>query len=708
MSTTDAFQTEPGADGAHITYCRICEALCGMVATVKDGRIIKVVPDRDNPHTQGHICVKGPALAEVAHDPDRVTRPLKRIGGPGEFVPVSWDEALDDIAARLSASMETHGPDSFALNSGNPPSLGWPSAMAIGLFARAMACKRLYTPSSEDISTPVLAGELMFGSHAFLFPDLPQCTHLLIFGSNPLVSHGSLMIAPRIREDLEAIAARGRVIVVDPRRTETAAKFEHVAVRPDSDVWLLGAMLSVIVGEGLADQAFLAEHCTGWEEFSAALGWIMPEIAADQCGVSADIIRTMAREFATAPGAAAMGRIGICRGSFSTLTNIFLLALNVVSGKFHRPGGLGWGHGGTATDAQFEGIKGPAAYNKRPSRVSGIPSVWGAQSSLTFREEMLTPGKGQIKSLFLIGANPVMSMPGGPHLAEGFAGLDLMVALDLYVTESTRHAHYILPVTTALERDDINQFFMNHMVRPFVQYVRAVIPPVGDTRSELDILSDLCRRMGRGAVFEGVDPFAMADAALRGGVEGQRHGLTLEKIKAARHGMMIEGGRWDFDFCKRIGHADRKIHLWSDVAAAEIDRLRTAPPRDVGALRFVNERRLRSINSWMHNVSRLVRSDEPRLLIHPEDAQSRNIVDGGPVTLQSQWGSIDVTARVTDAIRPGAVAYPHGWGHRGGWELANGQPGGNINAITPATPDMAEQVSGMSYLEGFDVEVRAR
>lgn len=708
MSVTETIQVEPGADGLHITYCRICEALCGMVANVKDGRIVKISPDRDNPHTQGHICVKGPALAEVAHDQDRVTRPLKRVGDPGQFVPVSWDEALDDIAARLSASVEAHGTDSFALNSGNPPSLGWPSAMAIGLFAQAMGCKRHYTPSSEDITTPVLATELMFGTHGFIFPDLPQCTYLLVFGSNPFVSHGSLMIAPRIREDLEAIAARGRVIVIDPRRTETAAKFDHLPIRPDSDVWLLGAMLHVIVAEGLADHAFIADHCTGWAELSAALDPMTPEAASAHCGIAADVIRTIARDFATTPGAAAMGRIGICRGSFSTLTNIFLHALNVVAGKFHRPGGVGWGHGGTATDAQAQAVAGGAAYNSRPSRVSAIPSVWGTQSSLTFREEMLTPGEGQIKSVVLIGANPVMSMPGGPHLAEGFAGLDIMVALDLYVTESTRHADYILPVTTALEREDINQFFMNHMVRPFAQYVPAVIRPVGEARGELDILADLCGRMGRGAPFEGADPFAMADMGLRGGIEGQRNGLTLDRLKAVPHGMMIEGDRWDFDFRKRIGHADRRIHLWSDVTAAEIERLQSAPPRDAKALRFVNERRLRSINSWMHNVNKLVRSDEPRLLIHPDDAQARSIDDGAPVTLSSQWGSIDVTARITDAIRPGAVAYPHGWGHRGGWELANEQPGHNVNAITPATPDMAEQVSGMSYLEGFDVEVRAR
>lgn len=698
------FSRTPGEDGEHVTYCRICEALCGMVATVKDGRIVKIRPDRDNPHSRGHICVKGPALADVAYDEDRVTRPLKRTGGPGAFTPVSWDEALDDIAARLTASIERHGVESFAMNTGNPPSMGWPSAMGNALFQQAMECRKLYTPSSEDISTPVLATELMFGTHGFVFPDLAECDHLLIFGSNPLVSHGSLLIAPRFKEDLDEIAKRGRVIVVDPRRTETARKFEHVSILPEGDVWLLAAMLGVIAERQLGDARFIDEHTTGWPALVAALAGITPEVAAEQCGVPADAIRTLAEDFAAAPRAAAMGRIGICRGQYSTLTNFLLLALNVVCGRFHQPGGIGWGHGGTATDEQFVGISPAARRGAFPSRVSGIPSVWGAQSSLTFLEEMTTPGQGQIKSLLVSGANPVLSMPNGPRLPEGFAMLDLMVSLDLYTTETNRHAHYILPVTTALEREDINQFFMNHMVRPFAQHVAAVIPPVGEALMEYDILRDLAGRMGRDAVFGNASPFDMADAALRTGVEG-RDGLTLDKIKQHPHGMMIERGRWAFDFKKRIGHAAGRIDLCPDLILDEIARLRAAPPRNPSALRIVNLRKLKSINSWMNNVDGLARSNAPYLLIHPDDATARQVEDGADVVLSSDWGKITVTARITDEVRPGCVAYPHGRGNQAGWRRASAQPGANLNLITPNSSDMAEQLSGMSYLEGFDVEV---
>jgi formate dehydrogenase len=542
-----------------------------------------------------------------------------------------------------------------------------------------MGGTRAYTPASEDISSIVLATELVFGTHAFVFPDLAQCDHLLILGSNPLVSHGSLLIAPRIREDLEAIAARGRVIVIDPRRTETARKYEHVPILPEGDVWLLGAMLHTLIAEGLADEAFIGAHCRSWGELGEAIAWLTPERAAARCGIETEAIRTLARDFVATQRAAAMGRIGLCRGEFASLTNVFLHLLNIIAGKFHRPGGVGWGHGGTATDQQFAGLSPAARHGALPSRVSGLPSVWGTQPSATLLEEMTTPGAGRIRSLLVVGANPVMSMPGGPSLPEGFAQLDLMVALDLYVTETSRHADFILPVTTALEREDINLFFMNHMVRPFAQHVDAVIPPVGEARMEFDILRELATRMGRGEAFGNTSPFDLADAALKGGIEGQ-DGLSLARLKDQPHGMMIERGRWAFDFEKRLGHDDRRIHLWNETIAGEIARLREAPLRDPEALRLINLRKLRSINSWMHNVEDLVRSDAPRLLIHPDDAAARGIGDGAAVDLATPWGRIAAVAQLSEDLRRGCVAYPHGWGHA---------------------------VSGMSRLEGFDVAVRA-
>jgi anaerobic selenocysteine-containing dehydrogenase len=702
----EGFTGVTGADGDHITYCRICEALCGMVATVRDGLVVKIRPDPDNPHSRGHICVKGPAIAEVTNDPDRVVHPLRRVGPPGMFEWVSWDEALDDIARRLTALLRDHGPAAFGLIYGNPPAFGMASVMAPALFQKALGASKSFSPQSEDTASVLLANQFVFGGTSYVFPDLPACEHLLIFGSNPLVSHGSLMIAPRIKEDLDAIAARGRVIVIDPRRTETARKFEHVPVVPATDAWLIGAMITVIADEGLANEAFLAARTSGWPALRQALRAVTPERAAVHCGVPAEEIRILALDFARADRAAAMGRLGLCRGRFPTLTNVLLHALNIVAGKFNRPGCAGFGHGATDSGDMLDAA-GMAGYTPGASRTSGLPAVVGSLPSVTLYDEITGPHPERIRAMLVSGSNAVLSMPGGSRLPEAFAQLDLMFALDIYVTETNRHAHYILPATTMLERDDAPILFGGHMVRPFMQFCPAAVRPRGEARVESDILKDLAARMGRGEAFGDLGAVEIADLVLRAGPEGDNgpEKLSIERLRAHPHGIMLRSGRWAFALKDKIRHEDGRIHLFDPLVAAELKRLVAEPPDAGQGLKMVSLRKLRSINSWMHNVERLVRSDGPRLLINPADAAARGLVDGARVRVSTRWGAITVIAEVTDEIAPGAVAYPHGWGHEGGWRRANGTMGANLNTIAPASPDAVEQVSGMSFLDGFPVEV---
>jgi len=702
------WSTVPGEDGDHVTYCRICEALCGMVATVEGGQVTRIRPDKDNPASRGHICVKGPAIAEVTADEDRVVHPLKRNGPPGSFVRVSWDEALDDIAARLERVIAADGAEAFGLIYGNPPAFGMASVMAPSIFQQALGARKSFSPQTEDTASVLLAHQLLFGATSYAFPDLPACDHLLIFGSNPLVSHGSLIIAPRIKEDLDHIAARGRVIVIDPRRTETARKFEHVPILPSSDVWLLAAMINVIDDEGLSNHDFLSAWTTGWGELRAAIAPITPERASAHCGVDSARIRALAIDFARAERAAAMGRTGLCRGTFPTLTNVLLNVLNIVAGKFNKRGCSGFGHGATSS-ADMLDAAGMAGYTPNASRTSGLPAVVGSLPSTTLYDEMTAEGEGRIRALLISGSNPVMSMPGGARLPEGFAGLELMFCMDLYVTETTRCADYILPATTFIERDDAPILFGGHMVRPYMQYAPAVVPPRGEARGELDILKDIAVRMGKAEAFGAMGPLEAADMILRTGPEGEDAGegsaqLTLEKLKQHPHGVVIERGRWAFRMEDKIKHADKKIHLYEPLVAQELTRLLAAPPQASG-LRLFSMRKLRSINSWMHNVDKLVRSDHPQLFIHPDDAAARGITDGDLVRVTSQWGGVDVTAHVTDDIVKGGVSYPHGWGHNGAWRRANAAGGANINAIAPSTPESTEQISGMSWLDGFPVEV---
>lgn len=696
---TGAARPAPGEDGAHVTFCHICEAVCGMVAQVSDGRITKIGPDRYSPHSRGHICIKGPAMRDIVYDPDRLLQPMRRVGGPGEFEPVGWDEAFDDIALRLRAILDGPGSEAVAAYLGNPVffnTLNWP--VIFDFFTR-MKIGKLFGPNSQDHVSRMRANELLYGDPLRMpLPDLAETDLLIIFGSNPLVSHGSMISAPRLREQLDAIAARGRIIVVDPRRTESAERYEHLSLRPDTDVWMLAAMVRTLFEEGLADLDYLEEHCVGWRSLRDALAPITPALAAERCGLPAEAIVALARDFATTERAVAYSRAGICRGRFSTLANVLLDALNMAGGKFCRPGGSMFGHALT-TGSKLKGRP-----PDRLSRVGGLPSVISFLPSVAMPGELTAAGEGQVRALFMVAGNPVNSAPGGAELERGLDGLDLFVACDLFINESNKYADYILPTVTFLERPGATTLTFGNMLAPFVQYVDAVLPAQGNVRREDEIFGALSRRLfGAEDVPVGED---LLDHQIRVGAFGDalgQDGLTLDRLKRAPHGILLESQSREER--KRIGikHADGKVHLWDDVVREELARLDGF--RDSGDLRLFGRRHLASINSWMHNVERLVRSQRPTLLIHPDDAATRGIATGDRVIVDNVYGAIEVEAELSDAVHPGSVCYPHGWGHDGGWRRANGAGGGNVNLLSPTDPAAVEQWSGASLLDGIDVRV---
>jgi formate dehydrogenase len=709
------FVDAPGADGLHRTFCRLCEALCGMVAKVEGGAITKVSPDRAHPVSEGHICVKGPGMASIAYDPDRVLTPLRRMGGPGEFEPVSWDEALDDIAARLAPIM-ARDPTGIALYAGNPGSFATLHSAYGTLFLKSLGGEKRFGSINIDTGAKNVALELVFNSAVdWTFPDLEDCDFLIVIGANPMVSHMSLIAEPRALHKLLAIHERGRVVVVDPRRTETAERFEHLPVRPDSDAWLLGAMLSHIFTAGLERRDVLEARTSGWEALRKAVAPITPERAAAHCGVPAAAIRSLAERFAEARTAACYGRVGTNRGRFPTLINVLIESLNVVAGRFGAPGGWITGVSPMGDPAAPPAY---APYGAARSRIGGLPQVLGATPGGSLAAEITTPGKGQVRALFVDGGNPVMSYPRGDLLAAALDDLELCVALDFYVTETTRHAHYILPVPTFYEREDLTDYWVRNATRPWVQHTPAVVPPRGEARLEFDIYNAILGRLGLPAVFAAPganDPpklMDVADGLLRQGIYGDKFGeapagLSIARLRREHPSGVRTAERPDAEASwSRVRTPDGRVRLWHPVTEAEIGRLLTegdAAQADV--LYLFGRRKLGSMNSWMHNVDRLVRSERATLLMHPDDARARQIADGQRVRISSKTGSLEVEAELTDEIIPGSVNYPHGWGHQGGWKRANGLSGANINLIASAQPEDWEQVSGMVHVDGIPVTV---
>ena len=705
-----------GEDGEHVTFCRICTAVCGLIATVKDGQVVAARPDPLNPSSRGHVCVKGASYHQVTHDPDRVTRPLKRVA-PGVFEPVSWDAALDDIAERLKAILERHGPDAVASYQGNPPAYASEGMTGYRMFLQALGVDKIYGAGSQDTNARFTASYVLYGAPLTLdVPDVNNADFMLIIGANPLVSNGSLIFTPRPRHQLDEIAARGAVVVVDPRRTETAARYSHLPIRPNTDAWLLMGLLKILVRDGLADENFIAEHCVGWPELARRFEAVSLEHVAEQTGIELARIEELAQRFAGTERAVAYGRVGICRGPYATLVNFLLSALNLIGGKFGKVGGATFSTPVLAgSDKATTG-----GYGEARTRFGDFPSVTGFLASAMMPADLLEDGPGKVRALFSLGGNVLLAAPGGADLERGLQGLELSVSVDLYVNESGAYADYVLPGLTFYERADLPMVPFMSMVQPFLQYADPVIAPVGEARGEFEIFNEILLRMGRRmpastpaeveAQARGgqMRPLELLDAAIRAGPAGDgfgaREGWSIEKLRDYPHGVMLDIPI-PYGSLSKVAYPDGRIRLWHPLIAAEFERFFASAPPSPG-LKLVTRRDIRSHNGWLHNVERLVRSQHPQLQVHPTDAERLGLSDGARARLFNRFGEITVGVEVTDEVMPGVVAYPHGWGHgTGSWRRANTTSGVNVNVLLGHGEEVVERVSGTTIMDGVAVEL---
>jgi anaerobic selenocysteine-containing dehydrogenase len=707
-----------------VTYCRICEPLCGLVATVDDGRLVGLRPDGAHPLSRGFACPKGIAMTEVQNDADRVLHPLRRRPDGSGFDRVGWDEALDDIGRRLRRIRREHGGESIGWYFGNPGAFSYSHALWLRGFMTAVGSPNLFTAGSQDINNRFVASRLLYGSMTRVpVPDLARTDFLLVVGANPLVSHGSAVSAPRIRDALRAITGRGgRVVVVDPRRSETARAFEHVAVRPDGDAWLLLSLLHVIFDEGRADDSAIARQARGADRLRALAAAHPPERTAARTGVPPERVRALARDLAAAGSAAVYGRTGSCLGRHGTLVAFLLDALNVVTGNLDRPGGAVFGSSPLGVERLADRL-GLASYGRRRSRVGGFPDVLGSFPATLMAREITTPGRGRVRAMFVSAGNPVISVPGGDALAAALARLDLLVSIDLYVGDTNRLADYVLPATTFLEREDLPAANLSLFTTPFVQFTPPVLEPYGEARQEWQIIDAIARRAGLtpfvpprlGRFLARLPlpaPVRLLDLALRLGPRGDRYGLrrglSLAALRRRPHGIVLDEQVRTGVLRDVVRHRDRRVRLDPPEIVAAVERLDEVAAADDPdyPLRLIGLRELRSQNSWMHNSPLLMRGRTQTARVHPSDAAEHGVEDGRPCRITSRHGSIELPATVTDEVAPGTVAVPHGWGHRGGgWRRADRAGGANVNLLTSSDPADLEPLAGMAHLNGVPVRL---
>jgi len=728
------------------TYCRICEPLCGMVATVEDGRLLKLRPDPDHPLSQGFACPKGIAFEQVHNDPDRVLHPLKRRpgGGPGEFERVSWDDALADITTRLRVVHDAHGPQAIGWYWGNPGAFSASHTLWVASFMTLLGSSHLFTAGSQDVNSRFVASQLLYGSPLVVpIPDLARVDLLVAIGANPLVSHGSVLTSPRIKESLHGIVGRGgRVVVVDPRRTETASAFEWLPITPDGDAWLLLSLLNVLFAERLADEQAIASQASGAGALRALAAPFTPEASEAHSGVPAAQVRELARALATTPCAALYGRTGTCLGRHGTLVSYLLDAVNLVAGNLDREGGAMFGTLGLPGERLGNRLLqrlGWLGYDSRRSRVGDLPQVLGSEPAALMAKEIATPGPDQIKALFVSAGNPVLSVPNGDELEAALPRLELCVSLDFYVNETNAHADYVLPATTMYERADFPLPFQTYLTTPFRQATEAVVPPAGEAREEwetIDVLMRALARRSRGLgllqlarralalVGRRLEPALLLDPVVRLAEGGDRFGLkpgglTLRRLTEEHpHGKVLRP-HLRAGVLRRVSlHRDRRVALEHPAIAQEVADLRArADEARAGTgdfpLRLIGMRELRSENSWMHNAPLLLRGGRrQQARMHPTDAAGLGLADGDGVRLTTRHGSIELPVALTEDLKPGVVAVPHGWGHKGtgGWSRANAAAhggGANVNLLMSSAPQDLERLAGMAHLNGVPVRAEA-
>ncbi|WP_371405532.1 molybdopterin-dependent oxidoreductase [Kribbella sp. NBC_00662] len=688
------------------TSCNLCEAICGVLVTVEDGRVTDIRGDESDPLSHGHICPKAVALRDLQEDPDRLTTPVRRTSDGWQEI--GWDAAYELVVDKLTGIQKEHGRNSIGVYLGNPNVHSLGALTHMPTMVRQLRTRNKFSATSIDQLPHMLSSYLLYGHQLMVaVPDIDRTSYLLMLGANPLASNGSMMTAPGFGRRLKDVRKRGgKVVVIDPRRTETAVVAdEHHFVRPGTDAAFLLALIHEVISLGAARPA---EYVDGLATVEAVVEAWTPERAAGITGIPADVIRRVAREFAEADRAACYGRVGVSTQQFGAICQWAIQVLNIITGNLDRPGGTMFPR--PAVNALLGLGRGHIGVWK--SRVRGLPEFGGELPVSTMAEEILTPGDGQIRAMMTVAGNPVLSTPSGRRLDEALGSLEFMVAIDPYINETTRHADVILPPAPPLERDHYDVIFHQLAVRNTARWNDAVLPKPAEARHDWEIFRDLglafirrtpwSRRRVQVIARLRVSPRRIVDAGLRIGP----YRLSVAKLRKSPGG--IDLGPLQPALPGALHHKSKRIDLAQRMILDDLPRLDSLNDLD-GQLLLIGRRHLRNNNSWMHNSARLVKG-KPRhqLLMNPDDLAERSLADGQLVTVTSAAGSISVEVASSNDIMPGVVSLPHGFGHnRPGARLtvANQVAGQSANDVTDAA--YTDAVAGTAAVNGVPVTVTA-
>jgi anaerobic selenocysteine-containing dehydrogenase len=694
-----------------ITFCRVCEPACGLVASVDAGELVALAPDPAHPVTQGFACNKGIAGLDIHRDPDRLARPLKR-GDDGSFAPIAWTEATREVAQRLRAIIDESGPDAVAAYIGNPTAFNTLAGPALGSFFGQLGTRRSFGSGTQDCTNKFAASEAVYGTATLHpVPDIANANYLLIIGENPRVSHMSFLgIADPVAE-LKAAVKRGATVrYVNPRRIEKpeAGTGEVTWIKPDTDTYFLAALLCEIFAAGLADEATLRAHGSNVEGLRAFVAQYPAERAARITGIAASELRAIARAFATAPAAAVHASTGLNMGRQGTLAYWLVQMLALVTGNLDRRGGNLYSFG--FYPAARAGRIDPKREVFFDSKYGKMRRIRGSLPGNLLADEILS-GEPRVRALVVVAGNPLLSVGGGEHLRKAFEQLDLLVVIDLYRNATGELAHYLLPSTDMFERADVNITGLGMQYRPYVQYTDAVVAPRDERKPEWWILARIEQELGLKSVLDaGPEPELFG----RIGHMLKSRGHSLEELRANPHGIQFGELETGAFYDEWVQTADKRVDccpaLFAEALARAETICRELEAERADQLKLITRRDPWMHNSWYHNVERMKRPGrlENPLHMNPDDALRLGLRDGARVTCRSAHGAVDATLAYDADLMPGVVSMTHGWGHaKTGMRVAQKHPGVNANALLPSGPGSFEPLSNQAHMTGIPVEVSA-
>ncbi|MGI9589823.1 MAG: molybdopterin-containing oxidoreductase family protein [Myxococcota bacterium] len=716
----------------HSSFCRICEALCGLEIETDGGRITKIRPDPQNVATGGFGCVKGLKQMSLYQSPDRLTRPLKRVGD--RFEPIPWPQALSEIGAKVAQLRGDHSPHALAMYIGTAAGFGVMHPIFAKGFMDAIGSRNMYGSSTQDCANKFSVSKQLYGfPFTLTFPDVERTQCLVMVGANPMVSKWSFLQVPDPSRVLRRIEERGgRVFIVDPRRTETAkVAGEHVFIRPGTDVFFYLSFLNELLRIGAVDRALIDAHTTGFDGVvDLAAPWT-PECTEDVTRIPAETLREMVRAYAEADGAVLYCSTGVNMGGQGALAFWIQEVINAVSGNLDRRGGSLVGHG--IVDFPKLSTRGGQLTKQVRSRIGDFPAVNDVLPGAILPDEILTPGPEQIRGLFVSGGNPLLTMSGAGRLREALSELELLVVTDIFLNETASLAHYVLPATTPFERPDLPFVFpllLGLQAVPYLQATEAVVPPAGEALDEGTVYLELCRAaglplFGRRAVqrvMTGLQRFAgpMHPSGLRALPQRLLLSTILRlsgngsfaKLLREPHGRLRPDHKGGDFLGQRVVTEDGKLQLAPPELleqAAGLEAAFAAEQSSAGELRLISKRFVKTHNSWTHNAPEYVRGegDTNHLYMNPDDAKACGLANGDLADVTSETATVRIGVKLLADLMPGSVAMPHGWGHQHarGLSVAGRTAGVNVNLLAATGPEGVERISGMARMTGIPVAV---